>query len=63
MFIFSKAKTMEMVKKTQSIEANNPTFFLAFSHPDLFLPYIVAKFIIHNLVLLYFKVKGKNLTN
>ena len=27
-----------MVKKTQSIEGKNPTF-LAFSHPDWFLPY------------------------
>ena len=29
-----------MVKKTQSIEGKNPTFFLAFTHPDWFLPYI-----------------------
>ena len=29
-----------MVKKTQSIEGKNSTFFLAFSHPDWFLPYV-----------------------
>ena len=28
-----------MVKKTQSIEGKNPTF-LAFPHPDWFLPYM-----------------------
>ena len=28
-----------MVKKTQSIEGKNPTFFLAFAQPDWFLTY------------------------
>ena len=28
-----------MVKKTHIIESKNSTFFLAFSHPDWFLPY------------------------
>ena len=31
-----------MVKKTQSREGKNPTF-LAFLHPDWFLPYILQK--------------------
>ena len=35
-----------MVKKTQSIEGENPTFFLAFSHPDWFLPYAFLGYII-----------------
>ena len=39
MLIFSKANT-KMVKKTQRIEAKNPTFFLAFSLVHWFLPYI-----------------------
>ena len=35
--------TNKMVKKTQSMEGKNPNF-LAFLHPDWFLPYILNQF-------------------
>ena len=39
MVIFIKAVKVYIVKNTQIIEGKNSTFFLAFSHPDWFLPY------------------------
>ena len=39
--VYRPETVAHMVKKTQSIEAKNPTF-LAFLHPDGFLPYMVC---------------------